>query len=320
MKTSTACRSALLIITTLALTASASASFIGPWPTTNAFMWQTNPFSPVCGKAEILKADTSPPGPAQGVIQMSGIGTGSKNAWWLPYSILDANYGERLCMARFVFDSPVTNVHARVFDPSKTGANGWAIILKDSSGRILDFGLRTYFANKQVRAYQYDGTNWTPRYFYDRNRTGNDYYSMNFTNNSDGTITWSLEAMIWDSAGGVFNYSTNTENTTVTYGNITEVYLNAMTKDTTTANYKWTEFSTSPAVISPPPLQIAPTNTAEVALWWPSLWTTNFVVQTNGDLSSTSWGAVTNTPTDDGTNISMTLPLEPGNQFFRLKQ
>ena len=301
------------MIATLALPAPVIAgTVVAPWPATEPYSWETKPFSPVCGTVSVVPPD---------VLQMSGIGTGSKNAWWLPYSILDTNYGERLCIAGFVFSTTVTNVHAKVFDPSKSGANGWAIILKDSDGRILDFGLRTYFANKQLTAHQYDGTNWVNRYFADRPRlSGNDYYAMNFTNNSDGTITWSLESQIWDAGAGVFNYSTNTENTTVTYGNITEVYLNAMTKDTTTANYKWTEFSTSPEIISPPPLYIAPTNSTDTILWWPSPWTTNFTLQTNTDLSTTSWGAVINAPADDGTNISVTLPIGPGNQFFRLKQ
>jgi hypothetical protein len=44
------------------------------------------------------------------------------------------------------------------------------------------------------------------------------------------------------------------------------------------------------------------------------------VVQTNADLSPAGWGASTATPNDDGTTITVTLPLESGNQFFRLKK
>lgn len=310
MKTLVPQKCARLLIASFLLPAAVTAGTITPWPATQPYSWNTTPFAPVCGTVSVVPPD---------VLQMSGFGSGSKNATWLPYNVLDSGYAERLCVARFVFSTPVTNVHARVFDPSVTGADGWAIILKDSTGRILDFGLRTYFANKQITAHQYDGVTWVNRYFFDRARTGNDYYSMNFTNNSDGTITWSLESMIWDSVNGVFNYYTNSENTTVSYGEITEVYLNAMAKTTTSANYKWTEFSVNPPVMSPPPLHIAPASPTDVALWWPSPWTTSFVVHTNADLGGTSWGPVTNTPTDDGINITVTLPMAPGNQFFRLQ-
>ena len=48
-------------------------------------MWDTEPFSPVSGTVSVVPPD---------VLQMSGVGTGSKNDWWLPYP--DAAYADAL--------------------------------------------------------------------------------------------------------------------------------------------------------------------------------------------------------------------------------
>jgi hypothetical protein len=318
MQTSTLRKSALLLITTLAVAAFATAGTIPQWPATEPYSWDTAPFTPVCGVVSIQALDT---------LQMGSYGTGSKNAWWLPYgSVSGAAWSERLCIAKLInpTNTPLTNIHVKVLDQSgSSGKHAWALILKDSAGRILDFGVRPFYKTAYLMPHEWDGTSW-PNYsgngfftpYYERPRHGNDYYTMDFTQNGDGTITWILDGYS-PTAGQILNV-TNT--TGVAYGNITEVYLSASTTDTTTQNQKWTEFSVLPQVYSPPPLKIAPAGPTDVTLSWPSPWTTSFLVQTNADLNTTAWGDVTTTPNDDGTTITVTLPIEAGNQFFRLKK
>jgi hypothetical protein len=323
MITSITRKSALLVLATLTLTVSASAAQLGPWPTSQPYLWVTNPFTPACGN--VFQQSDAPNN-----LVMANYQTGSKNTWWLPYNPLDSNYAERLCIAQLLGNNstPLTNVHVRVLDQGKTQKHGWAVVLKDNAGRILDFGVRiggttlTFGASGKIAPHQWDGTNWVNYVsgdvwspWYARPRTGADYYVIDFTQNPDGTITSIIEGL--NATVGTFLQDTNT--TVVAYGPITAVVLNAMTVDSNWVNYKWTEFSVSPQVISPPPLSIAPTNTAEVALWWPSPWTTNVVVQTNADLTTSGWGDVIAAPADDGVNILLTLPIEAGNRFFRLR-
>lgn len=303
----------LLIACGLALTLAANAAEIGPWPTSQPYMWQTNPITPVCGTVSIDTLNS---------LLLSGFGSGSK-AVWLPYDSISNNYSERMCLARLAFSTstPVTNVHVRIYDPGKVNKHGWAVILVDSSGRIFDFGVRGFFAAAWVIPHQYDGSSWsnydvatkvwTPRYV--RSRYGDDYYTLDFTHNSDGTISWSLSEDSY--LTNVFSGITGTS--VVLYTNVNQVYLNASTSDTQSGNYRCTEFSVAPAVTSPPPVsitQVAP----DFVLSWPSVFTTNFVLQANEDLSSTNWTAITNEPLDDLTTITVTVPSLPGNRFFRL--
>ena len=317
MKTLAPRKSTLLFIASLVMAAVGYADIIGPWPTDKPHMWNNQPIpNYVAGTNFIGVPLTIPAG-----LYVMWIESVTKKTSWLPYG---DTYAEKMSIGQLNLPpgTKADAVHAKVFDPyGTTGKNGWAVILMDDAGRIMDFGIRGFFASKQIKAHEYDGVGvWTNGPTMTRAGGGNSYYTMDFTNNADGTITYTIVAEELGAAGGSL-YWTNTLTSYVTnYGDITKVYLNVMTPDASAATqYKWTEFSVSPQVFSPPTLHIAPTNTAEVALWWLSPWTTNFVVQTNADLSTTSWGAVTNTPTDDGTNISVTLPIEPGNQFFRLK-
>jgi len=50
---------------------------------------------------------------------------------------------------------------------------------------------------------------------------------------------------------------------------------------------------------------------------WPSP-STGFGLQQNTNLATTNWTGVARTPTDDGTNKSITVPISAGNKFFRL--
>jgi hypothetical protein len=54
-------------------------------------------------------------------------------------------------------------------------------------------------------------------------------------------------------------------------------------------------------------------------LSWPSP-STGYGLELTSSLSGPSWNSVTNTPADNGTIKSVTLPVQPGNKFFRLKQ
>jgi len=304
-----------MTIATFALTFIVNAAHVGPWPASQSYLWSTNPFSPVCGIVSIQALDT---------LQMGSYGSGSKNAWWLPYGTLNGNaWSERLCIAKLLngANSAVTNIHVKLLDQrGASGANGWAVIFKDSAGRILDFGVRPFYRPPYIMAHEWDGTNWvnwagndyfTP--YYERSLVDPAYYTMDFIQNGDGTLTWTIVCS--DAAAQDFP-ATNTSS--IAYGSITEVFLSASAPATVSVNYKWTEFSVLPQVYSPPALKIAPVN-SDVLLSWRSPWS-NFVLQANPDLNTTIWTNVTEVPTDDGTNCMVTIPIEPGNRFFRLRQ
>ncbi len=229
MRRSTIISIGLTLLAGFALLTPVSAGQISPWPTTPGFIWETQPFTPVCGTVSIVTP------PTEGTLNMSGFTSGSKSTW-LPYG---GTYAERMCIAQLVLDSGsiLDTVHARVYDPATSGRSGWAVILKDSTGRILDFGIRGFFASQQIIPHQYDSAAWTTTPVMTRTRTGNNYYTMDFDKQSDGTVKWTIDAnengTLWSSTGF----------TSVLYGDLTEVYLNVMTSDTTgAATYKWTEF------------------------------------------------------------------------------
>jgi len=165
--------------------------------------------------------------------------TGLTKTTWLPYG---GTYAEKMTLAQLTAPrTPITAVHARIYDPVTAGKSGWAVILEDSDGRILDIGIRGFFASQQILAHQYDGSTWANGPASTRTRTGNNYYGLDFTQLTGGTIQYTISA---NENGTTWSY-TNT--TTVAYGNIDQLYLNVMTPDTSGAgNYKWTEFSYTP--------------------------------------------------------------------------
>ena len=68
-----------------------------------------------------------------------------------------------------------------------------------------------------------------------------------------------------------------------------------------------------------PPLTITRTSTNTVAVSWPSP-STGFVLQQNGNLSTTSWVNASQIPADDGTTKSVLINPPTGNLYFRLKK
>ena len=54
-------------------------------------------------------------------------------------------------------------------------------------------------------------------------------------------------------------------------------------------------------------------------IFWPSP-ATGYGLEQTPALSALSWAGVTNTPADNGTIKSVTLPVQPRNKFFRLKK
>lgn len=75
------------------------------------------------------------------------------------------------------------------------------------------------------------------------------------------------------------------------------------------------------AVTNPPvnyPLNIAPTGSGAFTVSWPSA-ASNFVLQTNADLTTTNWGPANYLISTNGATESVTAhPLPSGNLFFRL--
>jgi hypothetical protein len=55
-----------------------------------------------------------------------------------------------------------------------------------------------------------------------------------------------------------------------------------------------------------------------VVISWPAA-SGNFTLESKADLNSTTWGTVGQTPTVNGVNLQVVLPIGSGNQFFRLK-
>lgn len=72
--------------------------------------------------------------------------------------------------------------------------------------------------------------------------------------------------------------------------------------------------------VGPPPLGLSVGN-GSIQLSWPA-WTTNYSYQlysTTNLLPPVVWTPVTNSVVNTGDNLTMTLPLDPGNRFFQLR-
>lgn len=230
-------RAGVVLAATVTLAASAGAAVIGPWPAASSYLWETQPIPGyTSGVVSIVAPD---------VLQTPST-SGQAKTTWVPYP---ANPGERLTIARLILPvgQPALSIHTKVYDPYTTGKSGWAVILRDNSAtqKWLHFGIMGWVASKQIIPRQYDGSAWTLTPVMTRASINPTYYTMDFGRNPDNTLYWKITA----------NYSgadqwTQTGNTAITYGDITEVYLSAATSDTTVVNYKWTEFG----VIVPEPM------------------------------------------------------------------
>lgn len=224
----------LAALLVLAVAASSSAAVIGPWPVNGAYMWENQPILGYTGGSVTIVATPAP----FGTMNMPAFTAGTKTTW-IPYG---GTYAEKQNNAKLILEPGVAlaTVHAKVYDPVTAGKSGWAVILRDDTGKYLDFGVRGFFASQQIIPHQYDGSVWTNTPVMTRTRTGTNYYTMDFTRNHIGTINWTLSAY----EGGTTWANSGT--TTVAYGNIVDVFLNVATPDTTGAGtYKWTEFSYS---------------------------------------------------------------------------
>jgi hypothetical protein len=233
MRRSTIISLTLTLLASFALLSQLNASVIGYWPTNTTLSWENQPIPGYTGGA--VSIVTPPP---EGTLNMPAF-TGGTKTTWLPYG---GTYAEKMTTAQLLVDpgpGGLYQVHAKVYDPVTSGKSGWAVILKDDAGRILDFGIRGFFASQQIVAHQYDGTAWNNLSMGTRTRTGNNYYTMDFfTLHEGGTIWCSIEAY---ENGTTWSYGSSTS---IAFGRITEVYLNVMTPDTTGAGtYKWTEFN-----------------------------------------------------------------------------
>ena len=233
---------AALLAASFALVASAGAAVIGPWPVATTYTWEDQPILNYVSGAvwvDSLLDQMFMPGP-----------TTVKKTEWLGYP---SPWAEKMAMAKLILDpgTALTTVHARVYDPlGTTGKSGWAVILIDSAGRKLDFGIRGYYAAKKIVPHQYDGatwvnydgTNWSP--WVSRTPAGGNYYAMDFAKNADDTLQYTLLAIEWLPDLADWNIWSWTGQTTVKYDDIAELYLSTSTPDTSgPVNYKWTEFN-----------------------------------------------------------------------------
>jgi hypothetical protein len=66
-------------------------------------------------------------------------------------------------------------------------------------------------------------------------------------------------------------------------------------------------------------LSIALTATNTVLISWPSP-NAGLVLQQNAELTTANWTDVAQTPADDGTTVSLVLPLSGGATYFRLRR
>ncbi|HOB75846.1 MAG TPA: PEP-CTERM sorting domain-containing protein [Phycisphaerae bacterium] len=222
----------------LAVALPASAATIGPFGTLNgAPAYWTTPVGASNASATIIDTGTGQ--------KLQETPNGNKIEF-LPWSLIGSYTWEKTTLAQLDLTGSVDNVHAKVYDPATGGKHGWQIILMDDAGNALAFGVSTMpdLGPGKINGYQYNAStnSWTYPSNYGRNRTGNNYYTLDFVQQGDGTIQWTIDAY---ENGATWN---GTYSTTVSYGAITKVYLAAVNYDNSgnSTNYQWTEFSATP--------------------------------------------------------------------------
>jgi hypothetical protein len=203
-------------------------------------MWETQPLTGYAsGPVSIVAPD---------VLQTASAASPPKNAWFVPCDLTygGTTYGgDRWTLAKLqgVPAGGVTSLHAKVYDPGGTGSHGWSLVLKDAGGKILDFGIWAHAATGKIYPFQYDGSSWAAGSpWFSRYKSGNDYYTIDLSQNLDGTLSWTITGLKV-SDGSTY---TGTGTTTVAYGTIVDVYLTGRTQTTAAVNFKWTEFSYVP--------------------------------------------------------------------------
>ncbi len=143
---------------------------------------------------------------------------------------------ESIGAAQLLAAGPFTSLHVKVFDSRATDNNGWAVVLEDDTGKILDFGARYTSGMGWVATREYSGSAWTYQRHHDRN-SGDKYYTMDFAQNVDGTVAISCSEWF----GGVDTPLAWT--TTLAYGNFVNVYLTASSSTRVARDYKYSDFS-----------------------------------------------------------------------------
>lgn len=160
------------------------------------------------------------------------------------YTALPANpTGEKVCAAKLVGGDgwtlpTLTQMKTRVFDPVYSTNAGWVIWVKDDSATPKWFGVgrRTLDAPGYVRLWEHNGTAWSSQNLTERGTDGNNYFTTTIGLIS-GTVYVKLDYV--KLAGSATVYATGT----LTYGNISEIYLWASCATTDYKTFKWTEFS-----------------------------------------------------------------------------
>lgn len=143
---------------------------------------------------------------------------------------------ESFGVAQLLAAGPFTSLHTKVFDSRVSDNNGWAVIMEDDTGKILDFGVRYSSGMGWIAAREYNGSAWTYQRNHDRN-SGDKYYTLDLVQNPNGTVD--ISCTEWFS--GVETPYTWT--TTLAYGNFVNVYLTASSSTRVARDYKYSNFS-----------------------------------------------------------------------------
>lgn len=209
-----------------------SAPSLAALETWKGFDWEDQPLAGYTGGDVSVDAGTD-----QLFVRSNG---GSKSTSFLPYP---ANPGERFGLAKFIWPAAnagqeLVGLHIRVYDPGS--AAGWAVVLKNSAGKIVDFGIRPMVSgNGKLAGKLYDGATWNGNgYIGDRYKSGAEYWEMTFTKLAGGEIKVDTD---WVNAvsGATANYSWTTP---AAFGAIEDVFLTASTSGTTYTTFKYIVF------------------------------------------------------------------------------
>lgn len=235
-------KKAVIVLLAGLLPSIASAAMIGPWPTTTNYNWETQPLAGYTSGPVVINGNQ---------LWISSSNTG-KRADFLPYEVPN---GEKYSFAKFITGTtPLQTVHVKVFDPGT--AAGWSVVLKNSTGKIIDFGVRPYVANGKVQGMIYDGVtassagwsgnlNVAARY-----KSGVEYWTMDFTPLTGVDAGKVKVDLTWLNATTVpYPTATYSWTTPIAFGGIEDVYLVAATSATAYTTFKFTEFTPEPATL-----------------------------------------------------------------------
>lgn len=201
----------------------------------HGYQWETQPISGYTGANVTIGVDGH-----LWTYSYSVPPTNVKNTSFLPYG---GTYAERLGAAKFLWPTDkvgqkIASLTVDVYSGVTTGTTGWSVVIKNASGKILDFGVRPFQAAGKINAQMYDGSTWAGNnYLADRLRTGNDYGDITFTPLADGKVQVDYGYNYGGSTGSV------SWTTPAAFGDIEDVYLVSATSTSTSHYYKWTSFN-----------------------------------------------------------------------------